>query len=263
LPLDHGDYHQDFRDAWTAGIAGPYVLVVWIGDFNGKGNPSFVGVEAAAPLFFRIADALDIARARESVPAFTPPPGVSKVTVCAASGDLPNVWCPRTVDTWYIPGKSPIRVSQLHRAVAIDVPTGHPACPPYAPETTHFEVFEFWSSDMLKLFREAGLPRRTPPVLPDCANEDSADVPRISSPLRNVGYTLRRSTPAQAIALEASIAADVQHVFWFDGTALIGKLAVGDGALGWRPAAEGEHLLHVIDDHGRAAERDVAVQFAP
>jgi penicillin-binding protein 1C len=252
-----------FRDAWTAGIVGPYVLVVWIGDFTGKSNPSFVGVEAAAPLFFRIADALNIARAQEVLPALTPPPGVSKVTVCAASGDLPNVWCPRTVDTWYIPGKSPIRVSQLHQAVAIDSRTGHPACPPYSPETTHFEVFEFWPSDMMKLFREAGMPRRMPPSLPDCANEDSAEAPRISSPLRNVSYTLRRSTPAQAIALEASAAANVQNVFWFDGTALIGKLAVGGGALGWRPAAEGEHLLRIIDDHGRAAERDVAVQFAP
>ena len=83
--------------------------------------------------------------------------------MCAASGDLPNAWCPQTVDTWYIPGKSPIRVSQLHRAVAIDVRHGRPACPPYAPETTRFEVFEFWPSDMLKLFREAGMPRRVPP----------------------------------------------------------------------------------------------------
>ena len=35
-----------------------------------------------------------------------------------------------------VPGKSPIRVSQLHRAVAIDMRTGHPACPPYTPETS-------------------------------------------------------------------------------------------------------------------------------
>ena len=181
-----------FRDAWTAGIVGPYVLVVWIGDFSGKGNPSFVGVEAAAPLFFRIADALNLARANEEVPELTPPQGVSRVTVCAASGDLPNVWCPHTVDTWYIPGKSPIRVSQLHRAVAIDVETGKPGCPPYAPDRTRFEVFEFWSSDMLKLFREAGMPRRTPPALP-CTADDSADAPRIASPLRSVSYTLRRS----------------------------------------------------------------------
>ncbi len=252
-----------FRDAWSAGIVGPYVLVVWIGDFSGKGNPSFVGIDAAAPLFFRIADALNFARAKEPAPEFKPPPGVSKVAVCAESGDLPNAWCPHTVETWYIPGKSPIRVSELHRAVAIDIATGRPGCPPYSADKTRFEVYEFWSSDMLKLFREAGVPRRAPPPRPACAAEDSTEAPRIASPLLGVTYALRRSRPDGAIALEAFAAADVRNVFWFDGGALIGKLPVGGGAFAWRPAADGAHLIRVIDDHGRAAERDVQVRFAP
>jgi len=63
--------------------------------------------------------------------------------------------------------------------------------------------------------------------------------------------------------VEASAAADVHSVFWFDGRALIGKLAVSEGALPWRPSADGAHLIRVIDDHGRAAERDVQVQFTP
>ena len=252
-----------FRDAWSAGVVGPYVLVVWIGDFTGKGNPSFVGVDAAAPLFFRIADAVNLACAGVPAPEPKPPAGVSRVAVCAASGDLPNAWCPQTVETWYIPGKSPIRVSQLHRAVAIDRATGRPTCPPYSTETTRYEVFEFWSSDMLKLFREAGMPRRTPPSLPDCAAADDADAPRIASPLLGVSYTLRRAKPDAAIALEASTAADVRSVFWFDGAALIGRFLAGAGATPWRPAIDGAHLIRVIDDHGRAAEREVYVQFAP
>jgi penicillin-binding protein 1C len=251
-----------FRDAWSAGVVGRYVLVVWIGDFSGRGNPSFVGVDAAAPLFFRIADALNLARATDAVPELKPPPGVSRVTVCADSGDLPNVWCPNTVPTWYIPGKSPIRVSQLHRGVAIDRATGRPGCPPYSPETTRFEVFEFWSSDMLKLFREAGMPRRVPPVLPACTADDGAEAPRIASPARGITYTLRQSRPDSVIALEAGVAADVASVFWFDGGALIGNLPVSGGALAWRPAVDGAHLIRVIDDHGRTAERDVQVQFA-
>ena len=249
-----------FRDAWSAGVVGPYVLVVWIGNFEGQGNPAFVGVDAAAPLFFRIADALNLARPDEAGPPLTPPPGVSKIAVCAESGDLPNIHCPRTVDTWYIPGKSPIRVSQLHRAVAIDPQTGRPGCPPYSAGT-RFEVFEFWSSDMLKLFRQAGMPRRTPPPLPPCATEDPLEGPRIASPLRNVSYALRRSAPQEAIALEASAAGDVQHVFWFDGSALIGVRPLIEGALSWRPAASGVHLIRIVDDHGRSAERDVEVRF--
>ena len=73
---------------------------------------------------------------------------------------------------------------------------------------------------------------------------------------------MRRSQPEAAIALDATVAADVQNVFWFDGGALLGKLAAGGGALPWRPAQDGAHLIRVIDDHGRAAERDVQVQFA-
>jgi penicillin-binding protein 1C len=250
-----------FRDAWSAGLLGPYVLVVWIGDFSGQGNPSFIGLDATAPLFFRIADALNLARANEPVPEPRPPAGVSRVAVCAESGDLPNAWCPQTVDTWYIPGKSPIRVSTLHRAVGIDVATGKPACPPYSSVTTRLEIYEFWSSDMLKQFREAGLPRRVPPALPACDADTSSEGPRIASPRYGVTYTLRSSRPDDVIALDAGAAADVRNVFWFDGPALIGKLAAGAGALPWRPSADGAHLIRVIDDHGRAAERDVQVQF--
>jgi len=251
-----------FRDAWSAGIVGPYVLVVWIGDFEDRGNPSFVGVDAAAPLFFRIADALNLENPDEVMPPPVPPPGVSKVSVCAESGDMPNRYCPQVVDTWYIPGKSPIRVSQLHRAVNIDIATGLPACPPYAPNSTRQEIFEFWPSDMMKLFREAGMPRRKAPAIPDCAADDSTGIPEIATPLRGVTYTLRRNAAAQTIPLEAGTSADVESVFWFDGAALIAKSPVSHGALPWTPATDGVHLIRVIDDHGRTAERDVNIQFA-
>jgi penicillin-binding protein 1C len=246
-----------FRDAWTAGVAGPYVLVVWIGNFSGEGNPAFVGVDAAAPLFFRIVDGLNLARPFEDLSLPAPPPGVSSVAVCVGSGDLPNADCPHTVKTWYIPGKSPILVSQLHRAVAIDTATGAPVCAPYPP-TTRFEVFEFWSSDMLTLFREAGMPRRVPPPLPSCALDDRMEPPRIASPMRNVSYALRSST-ADAIPLEASVAADVQRLFWFDGNALIGSRTPAQGPLSWRPATPGARIIRVVDDHGRSADRDVTV----
>ena len=182
--------------------------------------------------------------------------------MCAASGDLPNALCPATVATWYIPGKSPIRVSRLHRAVPVDARSGRPVCPPYA-DTTRFDVYEFWSSDMLRLFREAGTPRRTPPELPDCAAEDSGEVPRIASPLRNVEYTLRRSRPDEVIPLQAHVAADVRHVFWFDGNALIARTSVAPESFGWRPSRDGMHLIRIVDDHGRSAERDVQARFAP
>jgi penicillin-binding protein 1C len=181
------------------------------------------------------------------------------VTDCADSGELPNAYCPHTVQTWYIPGKSPIRMSQLHRAVSVDNRTGRAVCG--AGASSHVEVIEFWPSDMLKLFREAGMPRRIPPAMPDCAGNDTADAPRIASPLSRVTYALRPATQdGRLIPLEASTAGDVRDVFWFDGNELIGN-GTSRKPVAWRPAVDGLHLIRVIDDHGRAAERDVEVQF--
>jgi hypothetical protein len=36
---------------------------------------------------------------------------------------------------------------------------------------------------------------------------------------------------------------------------------VSDGALPWRPTSAGLHLIRIVDDHGRSAERDVDVQI--
>ena len=49
-----------FRDAWSVGVVGNYVLAVWVGNFDGSANPALVGREAAAPLFFAIADGLAV-----------------------------------------------------------------------------------------------------------------------------------------------------------------------------------------------------------
>jgi hypothetical protein len=42
---------------------------------------------------------------------------------------------------------------------------------------------------------------------------------------------------------------------------LIGAQPVADGALPWRPATSGVHLIRVVDDHGRSAEREVEVHI--
>ncbi len=62
-----------FRDAWTAGVFGPYVLVVWVGNFDGSGNPAFIGADAAAPSSSRSS-----MRSRRSVPNFPSRPATSR-----------------------------------------------------------------------------------------------------------------------------------------------------------------------------------------
>jgi penicillin-binding protein 1C len=278
-----------FRDAWSAGVFDQYVLVVWIGNFDGRPNPAFVGVQLAAPLFFQLVDALRGTRpagaADRPDSMLRPPAALRRVEVCADSGDLPNAACPRRAGTWYLPGVSPIRVSTLHRALRIDRRTGRLACPGTPDAATRTEVFEFWSSDMLELFERAGLPRRRPPPAdPACAAASMDDAgataglgpaPRITSPLDGVAYLLRDTEPRDAppgraaapdaaptpIALRATSDAQVGALYWFVDGAFVGRGSRERG-VEWLPRAPGRYQLRVVDDAGRAARREVVVARA-
>lgn len=250
-----------FRDAWTAGSFGPYVLVVWIGNFDGAGNPAFIGVDAAAPLFFRIADALRAERPRMAEPVRRNPPNLRRVAVCLASGDLPNAWCPQVGSTWFIPGKSPIRLSTVHRPVVVDTVTGKPACPPYDPAHTRTEVYEYWPSDLARVFAQAGMPRRTPPALPDCqgGGQLAGEAPRITSPLKGSTYQIRVSRlGSERVAFTATADGASRTLYWFVDDAYLGSVPSGQSLM-WAPERTGRFLVRVVDDRGRADARELGI----
>jgi penicillin-binding protein 1C len=250
-----------FRDAWTAGTFGPYVLVVWIGNFDGRGNPAFVGVRAAAPLFFRLVDAL-AAQEKLVEPVYRQPPRLERVEVCSASGDLPNAECPQVVSTWYVPDVSPIRVSQIHRRVWIDTRTGEQACPPYDPKLTRSEVYEFWPTDLLQLFAQAGMPRRRPPPPADCQRDVPSGVPpQITSPVIAVTYTVRSGRAgSETIPLAANADSEVRRLHWFVDESYVGTATPGV-AIGWNPSRAGRYIVRTVDDRGRADSRELFVEL--
>lgn len=253
-----------FRDAWTAGNFGPYVLVVWVGNFDGSGNPAFVGVDAAAPLFFQIIDGVEAEHPDLHEPARPRPANLKRVEICLASGDLPNQWCPERGKTWFIPGKSPIRVSTVHRPVTIDDATGLPACPPYDGKRVHQEIYEFWPTDLQQVFIEAGIPRRKPPDNPACANAGvlAGAAPHITSPLRGSTYVLRLAQPGAApIAFVATTDADAHALYWFVDDAFVGRSVPGK-PLYWQPPSAGDFRVRIVDDRGRSDERQLDVTLA-
>ena len=254
-----------FRDAWSIGVFGPYVLAVWVGNFDGSGNPAFIGRSAAAPLFFEIVDSLENT-VKQQYFAASPEPTLNlrKIDVCADSGDLPSRHCPRTVRSWFIPGKSPITVSNVHRAIQIDKATGQRSCS-FDPETTRTEVFEFWPSDILKLFRQAGISIRRPPQWSgDCSMDTqtaSGIAPQISSPSSGLTYYVRpHRLEDEQIALQATTDSDVEWVYWFANDRFIAKVR-RDESYFWRPEL-GEYNILAVDDLGRGHSRHLSVGVA-
>ncbi|MHA7901328.1 MAG: penicillin-binding protein 1C [Henriciella sp.] len=45
-----------YRDAWAAGVAGDYAIIVWVGRADGAPRPGETGRKAALPLLFEVAD---------------------------------------------------------------------------------------------------------------------------------------------------------------------------------------------------------------
>ena len=243
------------KDAWAVAVVDRYVICVWIGNFSGLGNSAFVGRRTAAPLLFSIIDEL-LAHVPEEDRYRRPPApeNVREVDICPVSGTLPSENCPRTQPGWFIPGTSPIKRCDIHREIFIDTATGWRTDRKDAPGVVR-EVREFWPSDMLALFKEAGFPRLTPPPYAPGgrrAHAVSGRPPEILYPLARSTYLPRIGGERYSeMPLTASADADAQELFWFADAVFIGRTDPG-GILTWQPKP-GSHTLTVVDDRGRSA----------
>ena len=252
-----------FRDAWAVGLFGPYVLAVWVGNFDGRGDPALVGRTAAGPLLFEIVDALavrseNLANAYEAGSASL---NLTQTEVCAVSGGLPGESCTHRVRTWFVPGRSPIARCEVHRRIAIEEATGLRACAQRRLPSRD-EIHEFWNSDLRGLFARAGLPRKLPPPYhPECGIQDSSSdgvAPRITSPRSQLTYSLRSGSgdPAQ-IGFTAVADGDVRQLYWFLDGKLLGR-SDPTKAFYWTPEP-GHFIVRAVDGRGRSDAESIRV----
>ena len=250
-----------FRDAWALGVVGHYVLAVWVGNFDGSANPSLIGRKAAGPLYFGIARQLQIQNP-EMVAEWNSPNSYDlvKVDVCKTSGGLNTEHCPKIIESWFIPGVSPIKANEIYREVLIDKASQLRACKNDV-EKTEKKVFEFWPSDTQKVFRQAGLYKKLPPpFLPECIEESLnalgnivGNAPNITSPMSTIAYALQsHKLEDEKIPLTATVDSNSSELFWFIGNEFVGSTTPNDSLM-W-PAQIGNFDVTVIDDLGRSSQ---------
>ena len=249
-----------FRDAWSVAVFDHYVLAVWIGNFDGKRNPAFIGRTAAAPLLFQMIDGLRASQPSRFEPHL-PAPGLNlkRVEFCAVSGQLPTASCPHRTESWFIPGISPIASCDVHREVLVDATTGLRVPQDDGTRVLKREVYEFWPSDLLALFERAGVPRQLPPpFLPAMDNEllsRGGHAPKITLPANEMTLT---STNNAGIPLRAETESGVRKLYWFADKTFLGTSDAHE-ILCWKPAP-GVYQLTALDDHGRSASRSVTLR---
>jgi penicillin-binding protein 1C len=251
-----------FRDAWAAGVFGPYVLVIWAGHFDNTANPLLIGGQVAAPLFTSIARELAVSEAMSDDAGR---PGrnvhVERVSVCAATGDLDTSLCAETAETWFIPGVSPLRSSGVFRTILVDPLTGLRACASNSARA-QTRVWEFWPTDLARMFLRAGVVKAPPPPFaPECRAEREASgaPPVIIQPKAGLVYHAGSSRGVgNVVALMADADADVALLHWFADGRHLGMSTPGEPLL-WK-ASPGSITLRVVDDAGRSAQRRIHIR---
>lgn len=259
-----------FRDAWTAGYAGRWIIVVWLGNFNGRPDPWLQGALVAQPVFrsaaVRLLTDRAFAMSREELKRFEAQPrNVVSEPVCRSTGDLAldaqgRVRCTDTADAWFIPGVSPIRDTGFLKEILIDEATGLRACK--EGDGTKRIFVESWPSEYQQRFLEAGVVKAPlPDWKPECRPEGAVSgiPPAILSPRAGTRYYTGTAGPKQAgIVLKASLAPDARLVYWFAGDRFIGAAKAG-GDVVWQ-ADPGTHRVSAVDDLGRRSQRTVTVR---
>ena len=259
-----------FKDCWSIAIFDKYILAVWLGNFNGYGNPVFSGRKLATPLLFEIAT--NVMSENEKSPDYEisediqwMPPGIREVEVCAASGKLAHPHCKRKLITHFIPGKSSIRKCDICREIYVNTKNGYRS---YSDgKGVHTEVFEFWPTNMLKIFRKAGIPRKTPPIFDNTQNVNHINkvnegfAPKIISPMSETKYLISPSeTVFNNLPLKAIVDADVNEIYWFIDEQFVGRSDPSETQF-WS-LKPGTFQIGIIDDKGRSNSRKVKIGIA-
>ena len=171
---------------------------------------------------------------------------------------LPTRYCEETESTWFIPGRSPIKTDTIFREIAIDRKTGLRTCE-INPDTV-FKIYEFWSSDLLRIFRQAGIQRRIPPAFPPSCHFDKGGFsPQITSPKQTLNYVIRAyASEGDKVPLTATVDADVKKIFWFVNEVFLSESSPEKPYL-WS-AKPGKYIIRVVDDHGRSDAIDLVVK---
>jgi 1A family penicillin-binding protein len=103
---------NDYVDAWFVGFTPHLVTGVWVGFDKPRTiiANGFAG-ELAVPMWARF---MKLATAKDKADTFKMPSGLTAVSVCRLSGQLPTPSCDRVITEYFARGSGPTEVCQLH-----------------------------------------------------------------------------------------------------------------------------------------------------
>ncbi|GMV34881.1 MAG: hypothetical protein DYG85_11195 [Chloroflexi bacterium CFX1] len=149
----------DGKDAWMIGFT-PYVSVaVWTG---ARGENDIVTPRFPAALWNALMQTASEGKPNDG---WTPPPGISTMTVCDPSGMLPTRECPNLVTEVFLNGSEPTQADTLFREFFINRETGLLATVFTPPELIEKRVYMILPDEAREWAAGEGIP--VPPTVYD------------------------------------------------------------------------------------------------
>jgi penicillin-binding protein 1C len=247
------------RDAWSVGFTPRYTIGIWVGNFDGKGNPRLVGADVAAPVLFAIFDALESSGDNRW---FVQPADVARRQVCSVSGLPVSPNCVTTRDELYIPGVSPGQTCAMHEMIIVDKKSGKRLCS-HCREGHEYQekLVVHWPGKIAVWMERNGYPIDPIPEHNQlCPRVASGEGPVITSPSLNSEYVIRPEVDVkyQKILLDASVSNRTRTIYWFLNRQLIYSGNPAEKV--FITPIPGVHSLVCVDDEGRSSETRLTVR---
>ena len=256
---------SSYRDAWTAGIFGDFVLIVWVGNFDGTPNNAFSGARAAAPIYFSLADTVigyysEIHQPVQNNNFLHDDMNIVEIEMCDIGGNIAGEYCPKKSMAYFIPGKSPLTRNTIHRQIPVDNKTGLRACNA-DDKTTHMAIYEFWDAEYADMFRRAGIKRKTAPAfMPGCSEIDMSDdtaAPVIVYPTRDTHMVITSDQDFEPVDIMGLATGANDKIFWFLDDKTLGSTHSGEILQYNVPM--GDHTLRATDTRGATTQIDFSI----
>jgi penicillin-binding protein 1C len=245
------------RDAWAIGFNAKYLVGVWIGNESGEGRYQLTGIAKAAPLMFRIFNALPENKWFPSPPTEKKP--IQQIQVCTESGKLAGTWCTRTTVFGLHKLNHNLQSCNYHQSVFLNSKGKrvHPACKTEAMKDTVLFVLP----SAMDYFYRAHQPSYTGlPAADDHCPPVSGSV-KVIYPERNMKIYLPRNSPStqNKLVAKASCSDPNAGIYWF----IDGKfIEFTENA--YRHQVEmtitlGKHTLSITDTNGHSDELEIEI----
>lgn len=249
-----------FKDAWAVGVTPQYAIGVWVGNADGEGRPGLTGIQAAAPIFFEVMDALP----NNNSQWFHPPyDELIEVEICSESGYLKGIFCEETNIKWISKNGVTTEACPYHQIVFLNRDKTHrvnSSCYPLIDmqEKSWFvlpPIMEFYYAPMHPEYRVL------PPFGENCI-KDLEGVMAFIYPKRNEIVLLPKTFDEEIneVVFKLAHSSKESIVNWYLDSQFVGQTETfHELAISPKP---GKYILTVVDEQGNELKEKVEIKTA-